>query len=352
MGHFIQMKKLLLIGSGSVHTYNFYRLIEGFFDRVRVITNRIIEGNEDMDIVQGDFTIKNPYSAIGNIRLIRRQIDRFRPDIIHVQQANSTAFLTLMANRKARVPVVVSAWGSDILERPFDSWILRRMVLYILKKGDGFTADAVCVADTMKALYPSLKGEILLANFGIEPFYKPVQKESIIYSNRLHQDLYRIDVVIRSFKRFIESQTDPWRLIIAGEDRETGNLKRLVKELKLDDVVEFIGWADKEANNAMYNRARIYVSIPKSDATAISLLEAMHAGCIPVVADLPASYEWIEDGVNGVIVKDVSENFFDRALQLNVEEVREINQKIIVEKGLKRVNREKFIGLYQNMLDT
>lgn len=346
------MKKLLLIGSGTVHTYNYYRLIEGFFDQVRVITDRIIEGNEDMDIVQGDFSIRNPFKALRNMRLIRSQINSFQPDIIHVQQANSTAFLTLKANLKSRTPVVISAWGSDILELPFDSQILKRMVLYILKKSDRFTADAVCVADTIKELYPSLKSEILVANFGIEPFYRPVQKENIIYSNRLHQDLYRIDAVIRSFKRFIETRTDRWQLIIAGQDRETDTLKKLVTDLKLDDVVEFIGWADRESNNAMYNKAKIYVSIPKSDATAISLLEAMHAGCIPVVADLPASHEWIKDGVNGVIVKDMSENFFERALQLNVERVREINQKIIADKGLKSVNREKFIGLYQKMLET
>ena len=352
MGQLFKMKKLLLIGSGSVHTYNYYRLIEGFFDHVRVITDRIIKGNEDMDIVQGDFTIRNPFRAIRNIRLIRRQINSFQPDIIHVQQANSTAFLTLRANRKARIPVVISAWGSDILELSFDSRILKRMVLYILKRGDRFTADAVCVADTIKALYPSLKSDVLVANFGISPFYRPVQKENIIYSNRLHQDLYRIDAVIRSFKRFIETRTGQWRLIIAGQDRETNTLKKLVTDLKLDDVIEFIGWADKETNNAMYNKARIYVSIPKSDATAISLLEAMHSGCIPVVADLPASHEWVQDGLNGVIVKDTAENFFEHALQLDAEKVRDINQKIIEEKGLKRVNREKFIGLYQNMLET
>jgi L-malate glycosyltransferase len=225
------------------------------------------------------------------------------------------------------------------------------MVGYVLRNSDRFTADAVCVADKMKTLYPALAHEIVIANFGIDPFYSNTVKENIIYSNRLHLDLYRIDAVIKAFERFGKNSGEDWRLIIAGQDKETKRLIKLTAGLSLDHAVEFIGWADKERNNEMYSRAKIFVSIPKSDATAISLLEAMHAGCIPVVADLPASHEWIKDGVNGVIVKSLEENFFDRALRLDPEKVKNINRRIIEEKGLKSVNRQKFFDLYHKMLE-
>ncbi|MFU8842500.1 MAG: glycosyltransferase family 4 protein [Bacteroidales bacterium] len=345
------MKKLLLIGPGSVHTYNFYRLIEGYFDRMRLITDRIIPGYEDIDSIKGNFIIRNPVKAWKNIRIIRQQIQSYQPDIIHIQQANSVALLTLIANRKTKIPVILTAWGSDILELSDKSFLLKKMVSYVLRNSDRFTADAVCVADKMKVLYPALAHEIVIANFGIDPFYNNTVKENIIYSNRLHQDLYRIDAVIKAFDKFIKNEHREWRLIIAGEDRETEKLKKLTTGLKLEQFVEFIGWADKELNNEMYNRAKIFVSIPKSDATAISLLEAMHAGCIPVVTDLPASHEWIKDGVNGVIVKSLEENFFERALRLDHEQVKNINRKIIEEKGLKSVNRQKFLDLYHKMLE-
>ena len=346
------MNKLLLIGSGTVHTYNYYRLIEGSFDRIRLITDRIIPGNEDINTVMGNFEIRNPINICRNIQSIRKQIRKFRPDLIHVQQANSIAWLSIRANKPFGIPLIVTAWGSDILDLPNRNLILRNMVAYSLRKADALTADAHIVEEKINALSPGLEKPLLIANFGIDPFYRPMKKENVIYSNRLHRKLYRIDEIIRAFNRFRKDQDIEWKLIVAGDDAETESLKKLVAALKLNGHVDFVGWVDKDNNNLFYNRSRIYVSIPSTDATAISLLEAMHAGCIPVVADIPVSHEWIQDDVNGIIVKSMEENFIQRALAMDPEKVMTINQDIIKKRGLKHSNREKFINLYNQMLGT
>jgi glycosyltransferase involved in cell wall biosynthesis len=51
-----------------------------------------------------------------------------------------------------------------------------------------------------------------------------------------------------------------------------------------------------------YLRAPITVSIPSSDATAASVLEAMACGSFPVVSDLPANRQLVTDGSNGLVV--------------------------------------------------
>jgi len=33
----------------------------------------------------------------------------------------------------------------------------------------------------------------------------------------------------------------------------------------------------------------------------VSLLEAMAAGCLPVVSDIPGNREWVQDGENGLL---------------------------------------------------
>jgi glycosyltransferase involved in cell wall biosynthesis len=48
--------------------------------------------------------------------------------------------------------------------------------------------------------------------------------------------------------------------------------------------------------------AQVYVSTSLSDSTSVSLLEAMAAGAFPVVTDIEANREWIEDGRNGFLV--------------------------------------------------
>jgi len=45
----------------------------------------------------------------------------------------------------------------------------------------------------------------------------------------------------------------------------------------------------------------LYVSTSTSDSTSVSLLEAMAAGCFPIVSDIPANREWIASEAQGML---------------------------------------------------
>ncbi len=344
------MSKLLLIGSGSVHTYNYYNLIESYFNEILLITDVLRPEFDSITPVKGDFSIRNPIKAYKNYLFLKKKIRQFNPDIIHIHQANSTSYLSLKAAKKTGIPTIVTTWGSDVLITPEQSRLINRMIIYNLKNADYITADSKYVANKIVERVGKTKNEIVIANFGVENFYKNVPKENIIYSNRLHNKLYRISFVLKAFSRFIKDKAEEWKLVIAAEGEETDNLKALARELEISDKVEFAGWLNKEANYKYYNIAKIFVSIPESDATAISLLEAMSAGCIPVVSDLPANKEWITDRENGIIVKDLNKNFLQNALDPDLQKTAEINKDIISRHGTKEVNRKKFIDLYKKIL--
>lgn len=343
------MKKLLLIGTGSVHTYNYYQLIEGYFNEILLITDAVRPEFSSITPVKGDFSIRNPLKAYQNYLFLKKEIRRFNPDIIHVHQADSTSFLTINAARKTGIPVVVTAWGSDILIST-NQFLVKKMVRYILKYAEYLTCDAKVVAKKIHELVPNIKNDILIANFGIDPFYKETQKEKFIYSNRLHKKLYRINQVIEGFNRFIKNTNENWKLVLAGSGEETENLKKLVNELEINQSVEFIGWVDKTTNYQLYNKSTFYISLPESDATAISLLEALHAGCIPIVSDLPANHEWINDGINGKIVYDLTSDYISESLHIDKQKAIEVNKTLIKEHGFKEANRQKFISLYEKVL--
>jgi glycosyltransferase involved in cell wall biosynthesis len=222
------------------------------------------------------------------------------------------------------------------------------MVQYVLNQGDLFTADAQFLSDEMQRLAPK-KIEISIANFGINVEKIPVKKDNIIYSNRLHKPLYRIDKIIIAFSKFVHQHSD-WRLVVAATGPETENLLQLCKTLDIESKVEFLGWVDAKTNSENYAKAKIWVSIPESDATSISLLEAMSLGCIPVVNNLPANKEWIENGKNGVVVENVVFDFFPDALLLNPDSVFEINREIIECKGTKEANKKIFYQIYDKIL--
>jgi glycosyltransferase involved in cell wall biosynthesis len=343
------MKKLLIIGSNSIHVYNYINLVKDYFDEIILITNKKREGT-DVKTIELDFHLKLS-SRLKTVAKIKKLIQEYAPSIIHIHQVNSYAYYSLIAARKSSVPKILTAWGSDILLSPKKNYLLKKMVQFNLRHADFFTSDSEFMAEEMRSLLPKRKLDILIANFGIEIIEKDLLKENIIYSNRLHKKLYQIESVINAFKLFLENSIDKtWKLVIAATGEETNNLKSMVEHLNLKGNVEFVGWVDQEKNVEYYSKARLFVSIPESDATSISLLEAMAYGCIPVLSDLPANREWIDDGKNGIIVNSPSENIFERALKLNISEVASINKRIIIEKGTKVANKKKFIQLYDHLL--
>jgi glycosyltransferase involved in cell wall biosynthesis len=206
------------------------------------------------------------------------------------------------------------------------------------------------MAQEMEKIAP-LKNRIIIANFGIDVTPTNCEKENIVYSNRLHKKLYRVDKIIEAFSLFYTNNNTDWKLVIAATGTETETLKIKAAELNLEHAIEFVGWIQKEDNEQWYSKAKIWVSIPESDATSISLLEAMACGCIPVVSDLPANREWIQSGLNGIIVNDLESDFISDALKLNLAEAINMNKNRIEKDGTKASNRIKFIQLYQTILE-
>jgi glycosyltransferase involved in cell wall biosynthesis len=105
-----------------------------------------------------------------------------------------------------------------------------------------------------------------------------------------------------------------------------------------------------------YRRCALFVSVPESDGTSVSLLEAMAAGCLPILSDLPANREWVEDGRNGLLVDDLAN--LGTALLRAMEwwqsgrwerKDRQLSENVVLERALLSNNISQFIALYQRV---
>jgi len=338
------MKSLVLIGSNSVHLKNYKELIASEFEIIHIISNC---STTDLKVDYSfDFSFKLQNLFLTPLR-IRKVLKSLNPKIIHIHQANSYAFYTVLAALFLAIPCVLTCWGSDILLLPKKNTFFRWMIKLILHKVDYITADAEFVGKEVES-YLTKSTPILIANFGINQNPHQLPKEKIIYSNRLHKPLYRVDQIIRAFDVFVKIHPE-WKLVVGAVGEETEHLKKLVDDLRIPNV-SFIGWVDREVNFANYAKASFWVSIPESDATAISLLEAMDAGCVPIVSDLPANREWISTLENGLIVTDLTSDFFSQALQIDLAKAKTKNVQLITEKATKEVNKQKFVQLYSTLI--
>lgn len=343
-------KKLLLIGpsAGSVHLKRYSDLIGKDFSEVFVVTESSKHFNEPLLV---NFSLKNPFEFWKNVKKLKRFISKKKPDVIHVHQANSCLLLAVLANKKTKLPLICTAWGSDVLVLPKRSKVLKKLLKYSLSRTDLLTADADYMIDAVKLYSKNLK--CVNANFGISrsKVEKDPKKEKIVYSNRLHFPLYRIGDIIDGFADFSKEHSD-WKLVIGAKGELTAELREKAKERLRPDQFEFIGFVDEKTNLEFYQKSKIWISYPLSDGTSISMLEAMDNGCVPVVTDLPANSEWVQHHENGILIREDVGEALRLAVQLNGEVVAKYNKKIIDERGSKEVNRDKFLSCYLQVLGT
>ena len=340
------MKKLLLIGSnaGNAHLRNYLNLVRNYFDQVLVVSDHAVDF---APCEQVSFSLKNPFQVLKSIRQLKSILRDYQPSVIHVHQANSYAFITGKAN-VTKIPMVLTAWGSDVLmlpnKSPFHRWLVRKG----LQSAQVLTADSMEMVDAIRKL--GIKTEVVQANFGVELELSTVpniERPLVFYSNRMHEPLYRIDEIIEGMAEYFQSGDG--ELIIAGKGSMTKVLQEKVHALGIAHRVRFVGYIDALQNQAFYLGSRFFLSIPVSDGTSISLLEAMAYGCIPIVSNLPSNREWIEDNVNGIICQEgeTLSGAVQRGLKLPVPELIKKNREIIVSKATKSVNADKFTSIYE-----
>ena len=343
--------KLLIIAPAGAHLKNFLARIEHAASAIHIITSEPISFETNFDVTFVDFGLKKPGNYFQTPRKIREVYKAFNPDIVHVHQLNSVAYFAFKGLKGVEVPVVCTAWGSDVLVLPEKNPLMKQMVQSSIRLASAITSDSVYMAERIKELARPKEVDMTVCNFGVsEPLYN-LPKEKVIYSNRLHKPLYRIEKIIRAFHKF--SKTDEgkdWKLVIGAIGSETDQLKNLVSELSLKGKVEFVGWLEKEDNMKWYAKAKVWVSMPESDATAISLLEAMYNGCYPVVIDLPATHEWVKGPEQGRIVEDVDSAFFEHIEKVDFEKAARANVELIKKEATYEVSEKKFESLHRRLI--
>lgn len=346
--------RVLLISSNSIHLYNYYTLIKGAIESIDIITDsrkpEFDYGNNTVHYV--NFSFRKGFFFNKEIKAVEKIIRDRNIDIVHAHQAVTHAYIAAKAVKKTKTPLIVTIWGSDILLVPRKSIFHKLMSRYILKKASHLTMDAAFLQDHMEEIARrKLQSTIVTYGVDIPDKVNITDKEDIFYSNRLLEPIYNIDLIINTFSNFVSSKEyNGYKLVIAGNGSLEQSMKELAEKKNIADQVIFAGWLNKEQNHEFYQKTRFFVSVPESDGTSVSLLEAMAYGCIPIVSDLPANREWVKDGYNGIIAKPGDQNFMNNCLILDFEKIPELNHREIAERAGKNSTLNTFINLYKTVL--
>jgi len=222
-------------------------------------------------------------------------------DRIHAHYISSHGTLAWLAKRlyRLRAQLVSSAWGSDILVAPERSAALRWVTSRVLRASVLSTSDSAHMAARMRALGAR---EVMVFPFGLDalPPEDDAKSEHLVFANRLLEPLYAPHRTLDVFAAAAQVWPDA-ELVVANEGSLRGALQHAAASAPWGARVRFVGRLDATAQERWYRKARWYLSLPASDSVSVSVLEAMAHGCVPVLSDLPANRELVQDGVNGLI---------------------------------------------------
>jgi glycosyltransferase involved in cell wall biosynthesis len=244
----------------------------------------------------------------GNVALLRalprlaRWLAGIEPTWLHAHYLTSHGTLAWLAKRlwRLRCGLVSSAWGSDVLVAPGRSRELRWLTTRVLKASTLCTSDSAHMAERMRALGAR---EVMTFPFGLDALPDEIgpKQERLFFSNRALEPSYAPHKVLEVFADIAPAWPDA-TLVVANDGSLRAELERAAAASAWGPRIRFVGRLDAAAQARWYRSARWYISVPPSDSVAVSVLEAMAHGCVPLLSDLPANRELVRDGDNGLIL--------------------------------------------------
>ncbi len=237
---------------------------------------------------------------------------------LHAHYLTSHGTLAWLAQRLfgVRGRLIGSAWGSDILVTPRKSALLLWLTRRVLRACVLTTSDSQVMAQRMRELGAR---DVMVFPFGLEamPAATPsaAKDDSLFFSNRALEPLYAPQRVLDLFATVAPPEA---RLVVANDGSLRAHLQAQAAALGITARVSFVGRLDAITQAQWYAKARWYISLPSSDSVAVSVLEAMAHGCVPILSDLPANRELVRDGDNGWIVADSAQTLSTQATPIQL----------------------------------
>jgi L-malate glycosyltransferase len=241
----------------------------------------------------------------------KRIINKINPDLCHVHGISIYGYILKLVTN---IPVVATAWGSEVLIDTKKSIKYRTIVSQTLKRVDLITCDAQHIKDRMVTLGAN-KNKISIIYFGTElDKFNPNKNNreyliskgamadcKLIISLRSLKNIYDVQTLIKATPIVIDNYPKI-QIIIVGDGPGKNKLIKLSKELQIEDKILFCGRLSDDDLQTYTATSDIYVSTSTSDAgLASSTSEAMACGVPVIISDNCDNRNWIVEEKTGLL---------------------------------------------------
>lgn len=297
------MKRILYVSdAASVHTRRWAEFFRDQGVEVHVASFRpaVIDGVEVHVLGSGRWGRMGYFLAIPRLRALAR---RLQPEIVHAQYVTSYGFLAAAAGLR---PLVVTAWGTDVLISPKKSMLLRTLASFAVRRADAVTTVAQHMNAAVSALGVPID-TVSAVPFGVDTHHflpprvnRPESPPLRLICTRNFGPIYSVHTLIDAL-RIVRDRGLALRVDLVGDGPLRSELQAQVTRCGLDTDVTVHGHVDHATLARLLADAHLFVTPALSDGNNVSLNEAMACGSFPIATDIPANAQWIEHGINGLL---------------------------------------------------
>ena len=330
------MKKVLLFANPeSIHTKKWcegWNLI-GYEPVVSGISGRkydnklTFHGRIDPEGGNGIIYLKN-------ILKFKKALNNSGSNNINAHYMTSYGLISALLKRKGDF-LILSLHGTDVLVNMNKNPVYLQMAGFIFNKADLIVSVSRPMTEKILRYFPDLNRKVITQQYGVNirnlGEVRHNEKVINIVTNRQWKINSNYPVIFESLKEYKNLNIR----FIGYDDSDYAKRMKIGYPEFEKDMVSLVPY---EKNIEMISKSEIFISIPTSDGTPLSVIEAMYLGCIPIVSDIISNKELISDGVNGFLSKISSEDLIkniEKALNLSEEKrnkMIERNRKIILER--------------------
>jgi glycosyltransferase involved in cell wall biosynthesis len=243
---------------------------------------------------------------------LQELVERHQPDLIHAMRI---PFEGIAAAALTGRPVIVSVWGNDFTLFAGRTRMMARATRRALAAAEVLHCD--CDRDARMAGqwgFPATRPIwVLPGNGGVNrsvfrqgpsDFRARLgvpERAPLILNPRGIREYVRNDTFFTALSPVL--RTFPDVHVVCPGMAGSRSTENMIAAARLDrGRVHLLPTLDHRLMADAFRASRVSVSLAEHDGTPNSLLEAMACGALPVVAGIASVREWIQDGINGLVV--------------------------------------------------
>lgn len=236
-------------------------------------------------------------------RFLKKHLRSHPYNICHTHFVIPTGPIAKWVKEQYRIPFVITAHGSDVEGHNGKTWmkalhrILRPAWKEIVREAYAVAAPSKYLLNLMNREMQSDKYVLIPNGLDIEKYHTDhsMKEKRILLMGRM-QESKNFQTVLKAISMIPDETWRGWHVDILGDGPYRETLEKLCARIDIQERVTFHGWIENGSSEQLecLKRSAIYISASHFENCPMAVLEAIAAGCCPLLSDIEGHRQFFQ----------------------------------------------------------